>query len=149
MRNHIRCATAIAIAGVCSVLPGCYSKATDFQQLARMPASTGGRVVYVDCASHGLVVYEFNLGSRAYRAKTTAISCGSAKLGDQVTVFYDANHPDTNTLLQPAVAYERARGWYIPEWTWNLLFPSLGMAACLLYYLLVHERRKQSQPKAK
>jgi hypothetical protein len=156
MRNHIRCATAIAIAGFCSVLPGCYSKATDFQQLARMPASTEGRVVYVDCASHGLLVYEFNLGGRAYRAKTTAISCGSAKLGDQVMVFYDANHPDTNTLLQPAacslqpaVAYERARGWYIPEWMWNLLFPCLGMAACLLYYLLVHERRKQSQPKTK
>jgi len=149
MRKRIRCATAIAIIGLCLIISGCYSHAIDFQQLARTPASTEGKVVYLDCKSHGLVIYEFNLGGRAYRAKTTAISCGNAKLGDRVTVFYDAGHPDTNTLLQPSDAYERARGWFIPEWMWNLLFPILGMAACLLYYLLVHERRERSQPAAK
>jgi hypothetical protein len=147
MRINIRSVTAIA--GLCLVLSGCYNHATNFEQLVRTPTSTEGRVVYVDCASHGLVIYEFNVGVHAYRAKTKAISCGGAKLSDLVTVFYDASHPETNTLLEPAVAYERARGWYIPEWMWNLLFPSLAMAACLLYYLLVHERRKRPQPTAK
>ena len=107
--------------GLLLTLTGCYNDAADFKRLAAAPAESEGRVVYVDCNSHGLVVYAFDVGGQEYRGKAAGLNCGRTKLGDQITIFYDPTHPVTNTSRQPSDAYEAARGWYVPDWVLPLI----------------------------
>ena len=107
--------------GLLLTLTGCYNEAADFKRLAAAPAQAEGRVVYIDCKSHGLVVYAFDVGGQEHRGKAAGLSCESTKLGDKITIFYDPTHPSTNSSRQLSDAYEAARGWYVPDWVFPLI----------------------------
>ena len=126
--------------GLLLTLTGCYNEAADFRHLAAAPAQAEGKVVYVDCNSHGLVVYAFSLGGREYRGRAKGWDCASTKLGDRVTVFYDPTHPVTNTSRQPSDAYEAARGWYVPDWVFPLVALPLLVILGIVARVVVGDR---------
>ena len=57
-----------------------------------------------------------------------------------MTVFYDPAHPQVNTLPSPQEAYERARGWFVPESVFKV-----GMPLLLIVFSIVLEVRRQTK----
>jgi hypothetical protein len=136
-------------AALMSLLPlgGCYNQADDFRRLAASPSAAQGHVVYVDCNSHGLVVYSFSSGTHEYRRKTDALRCGDSHVGDPVTVFYDSADPNTSTLRDPSEAYERARGWYLPEWAMPVLVAVMVVLG-IVFQAVSAKRKSRSDAKS-
>lgn len=138
-------AAALAVAASL-LLAGCYNDAHDYRALIDSNATAAGQVVYVDCHSHGLVVVSFEAQGHEYRLKAPlgTLDCHSAHRGDPVTVYYDPAHPQVNTMLWPADAYERARGWYVPE-----TFFIVGMPILLLVVGIVGRARADRAGRAR
>ena len=131
---------ASLVVGASLPLTGCYNDAHEYRHLVESNATVAGVVAYVDCHSHGLVIYSFvaNGGEHRARAPSGMIRCDSARKGDPVTVFYDPAHPEVNTLLTPQQAYEQARGWYVPD----LVF-IIGMPLFLIAFSVFSHARDQ------
>ena len=125
-----------------AALAGCYNAATPWRTLVDNNVTTTGRVAYIDCASHGLVVYAFNAGAQEYRGKATpgSVDCGKARIGDPLLVYFAPADPSTNTLLNPADAYARERGWRVPDGTWI----ALGCTWVIGLSLFISTRRRRA-----
>lgn len=117
MTSLLRLATGLA---ALLALAGCYNAAEPYRALVADNVTTTGKVSYVACNDHGAVYYAFNAGGREYRARAPAgvPDCETAKPGDPVVVYYRPSDPATNTLLDPARAYEQKHGWYVPDGAW-------------------------------
>ena len=137
---------ASLVVGASLLLTGCYNDAHEYRRLVESNASIAGTVAYVDCSSHGLVIYSFvaNGGEHRARAPSGMIRCDSARKGDPVTVFYDPAHPEVNTLLAPQQAYEQARGWYVPD----LVF-IVGMPLFIVAFSMFSHARGQRPTRAR
>ncbi len=131
---------ASLVVGASLLLTGCYNDAHEYRRLVESNASIAGTVAYVDCSSHGLVIYSFIAKDGEHRAKAPPgmLSCTTARRGDPVTVFYDPARPQVNTLLPPQKAYDRARGWFVPEPVFVV-----GMPLLLIVLSIVREARKR------
>jgi hypothetical protein len=128
MTSSPRLAAAVALTGA---LAGCYSEAEPWQALKRDHVTTTGRIVYVDCNSHGLVVYAFTAGGQEYRGKAAreVAPCQDAKVGDPLLVYYSPSLPGLHTSRTPSAEYEARRGWYMPEVGAIVLLMAWGIGA--------------------
>lgn len=142
-RLRLACCPAAALA-----LAGCHDAAEPYRALVADNATTTARVSYVACEDHGAVFYAFSAGGREYRARAPSgvPRCETARVGDPVVVYFRPSDPATNTLLDPAKAYEQKRGWTDPEGTWI----ALGCAWTIVLSLVMSLRplRPWRQPKA-
>jgi len=119
--------TWLIMVASCFALAGCYNSAENFHVLVDRHMSVEGVVVFVDCADHGAFYYSFQAPNGEHRAKAPPrdAPCSDTHVGDKVTVFYDPQYSQTNSLLEPTAAYEKAKGWYIPEWAAFIVPPML------------------------
>jgi hypothetical protein len=129
-----------------SLLGGCYNEAAEFRKLVQSSEVANATVVYVDCSNHGAVYYSLSVAGREFRAKAAngELNCGALKRGDVVKVYYDPQRPQVNTVLRPTEAYERARGWYLPEWLF-IMVPLFGLVAFPVMQAIYAERRKSAR----
>jgi len=117
MASPLRLATGLA---ALLSLAGCHDAAEPYRALVADNVTTTGKVSGVACDDHGAVFYTFNAGGREYRARAPSgvPRCEAARIGDPVVVYFRPSDPATNTLLDPAKAYEQAQGWHVPDGTW-------------------------------
>lgn len=132
-----------ALAGVL-VLAGCYNDAADYRRLVDHHASAPARVVYAHCGERVPVVLAFrDPAGREHRLKPPPGRPGcEAKVGDEVQVFYDPDHPDTSTALPPSEAYAEAHGWYVPEVAWVVGFSLFVLVAGIARFGLSGRRAR-------
>ena len=131
------------VVGACVLVSGCYNGAHEYRRLRDSNAAIAGEVAYVDCGAHGLVVYSFVAKGTEHRAKAPPglPPCETARRGDPVTVIYDPEHPEVNTLRSPQEAYEKAVGWYMPEW--GFIFGPI--VALVAFSIALHSRKRQAK----
>ena len=127
---------------VALLLTGCYNSAQEYEDLVRRSQVIEAHVSTKYCSNHGQVNYAFELNGRRHAATVPMgmLSCESARIGDPIKVFYDPEHPETNTPLLPTEALSREKGFYVPPW---LIF-ILALPACLAIQY-AQARRKKSQ----
>ena len=142
MTSPLRLATGLA---ALLALAGCYNAAEPYRALVADNVTTTGKVSYVACDDHGAVFYAFNAGGREYRARAPAgvPNCETAKVGDPVVVYFRPLDPTTNTLLDPAKAYEQKHGWTLPDGAWIAIGCAWVVGLSLAMSLRPHRSSRQ------
>lgn len=122
----------------------CYNSATDLEKLVSSNQPTESYVVHLNCGNHGAVYYGFRVDGREYRGKAPSgvFACSSTKLGDKRPVYYYPENPNIHSLFMPREAYDRALGWYVPEWWWFIGVPFVFVIFSVV--LEVKRGKKQS-----
>ncbi len=114
--RRLASSTALAIALPCA-LAGCYDAAQPWRALQADHVTATGKIVYVDCGDHGLVVYAFRAGNQEYRGKAAPelLHCQDAKVGDPILVYYSPTQPGIHTSRTPAAQFDHEQGWHLSE----------------------------------
>jgi hypothetical protein len=130
------------------LLSGCYNTADRELRLVQHAAVSRAVVVVSSCDKLIGVKYEFVVAEVKYRgsAPWPEVSCHNTRIGESFSVFYDPENPAVNTIENPTVVYQRAKGWFMPAW---LAVPLIFMAIVVVISLITLAQRgaDSSQPK--
>lgn len=143
--GRLASATALAIALPCT-LAGCYNAAEPWRALQADHVTTTGKIVYVDCGDHGLVVYAFRAGDQEYRGKAAPelVHCQDAKVGDPILVYYSPTSPGLHTSRTPAAQFEHEQGWHVPELAWIAMLGVWVVTASVASPILMARRKRDA-----
>jgi hypothetical protein len=114
-----------------------------YSSLSRHYISTQGTVLQLYPMEHQSFEYDYIVSGTTYFGTTTAESAGrdlaSVKVGDHLTVFYDAKHPDSSTAEPPNLRGIMA--------IWAVIFlGTLLSLGTILYYRTCKQKRIQAAP---
>ena len=104
------------------LLGGCYNRAAEVAELARHHATAAGRIVALVCQHAGRWWFQFEWDGQHRRGWASdgadGAACARRRLGDSVTVYVNPAVPAVHRAIDPGLAYEQERGFYLPQWLW-------------------------------
>ena len=143
--RRLASAFTVAVALPCG-LAGCYNAAEPWRALQVDHVTTTGKIVYVDCGAHGLVVYAFRAGGQEYRGKAAheLLHCQDAKVGDPILVYYSPNSPGIHTSRTPTAQFEHEQGWFLPEVAWLAMLGVWVIIGSVVSPMLMARRKRNA-----
>jgi hypothetical protein len=106
--------------------------------IAASGAITKGKVVRLTPETHRTVVFEYTVSGRLFRGQRQPREpnppLAGLKEGDDLTVFFDRQNPETSCLENPRSALRNE--------TISVIFASVGTSTILICYFIFARRRK-------